>query len=81
MRRPLLLVLGFSLIASACSGDDGSLARAREQADEHNVRNVAFVKQNVLELDFPDDHVETYLLCLMAMDDDTWGGLAPLLSS
>jgi len=33
---------------------EGSLARAREQADRHGVRNVSFLKQDVLALDLPD---------------------------
>jgi SAM-dependent methyltransferase len=33
---------------------DGSLGRAREQAERYHVRNVNFVKQDVLELQFPD---------------------------
>ncbi|MDR7492358.1 MAG: class I SAM-dependent methyltransferase [Armatimonadota bacterium] len=34
---------------------EGSLARAREQAAHHGVGNVAFVRQDVLALDFPDE--------------------------
>ena len=34
---------------------DGSLRRAREQAEQFDVRNVTFVKQSVLDLEFPDE--------------------------
>lgn len=37
---------------------DGSLAQARDQADRYHVRNVTFVKQDVLELEFPDDQFD-----------------------
>ncbi len=37
---------------------DGSLARAQDQAEEYRVRNVSFVKQDVLSLEFPDEHFD-----------------------
>lgn len=37
---------------------DGSLARAREQANQYDVRNVTFVKQDVLALEFPDEQFD-----------------------
>ena len=37
---------------------DGSLARAREQADQYNVRNVDFMKQDILTPQFPDNHFD-----------------------
>jgi len=37
---------------------DGSLARAREQASQYDVRNVTFLKQNVLGLEFPDEQFD-----------------------
>jgi ubiquinone/menaquinone biosynthesis C-methylase UbiE len=37
---------------------DGSLIRAREQADQYKVRNVNFVKQDVLALQLPDNHFD-----------------------
>lgn len=37
---------------------DGSLARAAEQAEQYNVRNVNFIKQDILKLEFPDNHFE-----------------------
>lgn len=37
---------------------DSSLARAREHADRYDVRNVNFVKQDVLALEFPDQQFD-----------------------
>ena len=42
---------------------DGSLARAREQADQYDVRNVTFVKQDILTLEFPDEQFD-YAYCV-----------------
>lgn len=42
---------------------DGSLARAQEQAEQHNVRNVTFLKHDILSLDFPDSHFD-YVYCV-----------------
>ncbi len=37
---------------------DGSLARAREQADQYHVQNATFVKQDVLALEFPNNQFD-----------------------
>lgn len=34
---------------------DGSLARAREKAEKNNVKNITFIKHDVLKLDLPDE--------------------------
>lgn len=59
---------------------DGSLARAHEQACQHNVKNITFIKQDVLALEFPDDHFDySYSVGVLMVTGDPFRGFRELV--
>ena len=61
---------------------DGSLAKAREQADHSHVQNITFVKQNVLALEFPDNRFDyAYSVGVLHHTGDPFKGFQELVRS
>jgi ubiquinone/menaquinone biosynthesis C-methylase UbiE len=59
---------------------DGSLRRAREQAERHHIDNVRFVKQDVLALDFPDEQFDySYSVGVLHHTGDPFTGFRELV--
>ncbi|MBI2839238.1 MAG: class I SAM-dependent methyltransferase [Acidobacteria bacterium] len=59
---------------------DGSLARAREKAADGNVKNITFIKHDVLTLDLPSNSFDyVYSVGVMHITGDTFGGFKNLV--
>lgn len=72
-------VLGAFLDALEIPHEDGLIEEGREI--EPPAAGALAAGAEALYASFPEDAVDTYLASLLALDPDTWGGLAPTLDA